>query len=110
MPRSNGQIKDEPDLKAMPVIAVSSSAMKRTSLHLGEMNGVAYYTVEGHGYDVVATLASQGGTPVRFESTLLPGQKIVVSIPGSAGAKAQMVEFAREGDRLLVETSPVQAE
>jgi hypothetical protein len=66
------------------------------SLQLGEMDGVAYYTVHDHGYRVV--LASQGGTPVRFESTLLPGQKVVVSIPGSAGAKTQTqtVEFLRQ--------------
>ena len=84
--------------------------MQGTSLRLGELHGVAYYTVEGEGYNVVATLASPGGTPVRFESTLLPGQKIVVSMPGSAGAKAQAIEFWRQDDRLLVETSPVQTE
>ncbi len=82
------------------------------SLQLGEMDGVAYYTVQDRGYRVVATLASQGGTPVRFESTLLPGQKVVVSIPGSAGAKTQTqtVEFLRQGDRLLVERKPVLTE
>lgn len=80
------------------------------SLQLGEMNGIAYYTVQGHGYRVVATLAGQGERPVRFESNLLPGQKLVVSIPGRAGAEAQAVAFVRRGDRLLVETAPVQAE
>jgi hypothetical protein len=48
--------------------------------------------------------------PVRFESTLFPGQKIVVSIPGRAEAKAQTTEFLRQGDRFLVETRPVQTE
>jgi hypothetical protein len=73
--------------------------IRAKSLHLGEMDGVAYYTVQDHGYRVVATLASQGGTPVRCESTLLPGQKVVMSIPGSAGAKTQTqtVEFLRQG-------------
>src|SRR5260370_6357370 len=47
------------------------------SLQLGEMNGVAYYTEQSHGYRVVTTLAGQDGTPVRFESILLPGQKAV---------------------------------
>jgi hypothetical protein len=80
------------------------------SLQLGDVNGVAYYTVEDHGYRLVATLAGQGGTPVRFEGTLLPEQKVVVSIPGVAGAKSQTVEFLRRGDRLLVESKPVQTE
>jgi hypothetical protein len=80
------------------------------SLQLGEINGVAYYTVQGQSYRVVATLASRDGTPVRFESTLSPGQRIVISTPGSAGANAQVVEFLRQGDRLLVQTNPAQTE
>ena len=52
------------------------------SLQLGDVSGVAYYTVQGHGYRLVVTLASQDSTPVRFESTLLPGQKVTMSMPG----------------------------
>src|SRR5262249_5847427 len=59
------------------------------SLQFGDMNGVAYYTVQGPSYRVVATLATEAGIPVRFEGSLLPGQKLVVSIPDSARAKAQ---------------------
>src|SRR3982074_2882185 len=59
----------------------------------------------GGGYRVVATLAGQGGTPIRFESTLLPEQKVVVSIPGWAGAKDWTIEFLRRDDRLVVETN-----
>jgi hypothetical protein len=62
--------------------------------------------VEDAGYSVVATLAGQDGTPVRFESTLLPGQKVVVSIPGHRGSQGQTVEFARQDHRMLVETTP----
>jgi hypothetical protein len=40
---------------------------------------VAYYTVQGPSYHVVATLAAEGGTPVRFEGSLLPGQKYSLS-------------------------------
>ena len=69
--------------------------LEAQSLQLGEMNGVAYYTVQGPSYRVVATLASESGTPVRFESSLLPGQKLVVSMPDSARAKAQTIEFFR---------------
>jgi hypothetical protein len=80
------------------------------SLRLGEINGVAYYTVQSHGYRVVATLAGRSASPVRFEGNLLPGQTFVVSIPGGAGAQAQTVAFVRQGDRLLVETTPLQTE
>ena len=71
--------------------------MQGMSLQLGELHGIAYYTMEDAGYSVVATLAGQDGRPVRFESTLLPGQKVVVSIPGHRGSQGQTVEFARQG-------------
>jgi hypothetical protein len=103
-------------LAAVITIASASSAgaeelrpIQAKSLHLGEVNGIAYYTVHGEGYHVVATLAGTDQTPVRFESTLLPGQTIVLSIPGSASAEARTIEFLRKGDRLLVKTKPVQA-
>jgi hypothetical protein len=76
------------------------------SLQLGNVSGVAYYTVQGQGYRLVVTLAGQGNTPVRFESTLLPGQKVAVSMPGSAKADGRTIEFSRQGDRLLVATNP----
>ena len=84
--------------------------LEAQSLQLGEMNGVAYYTVQGPSYRVVATLASESGTPVRFESSLLPGQKLVVSMPDSARAKAQTIEFFRQGNRLLVEANTMEGE
>ena len=59
---------------------------------------------------MVATLASESGTPVRFESSLLPGQKLVVSMPDSVRAKAQTIEFFRQGNRLLVEANPMEGE
>ena len=76
------------------------------SLQRAELHGIAYYTVEDAGYSVVATLAGQDGTPVRFESTLLPGQTVVVSIPGHRGSQGQTVEFARQGHRMLVDRTP----
>ena len=80
--------------------------MQGMGLQLGELHGIAYYTVEDAGYSVVATPAGQDGTPVRFESTLLPGQKVVVSIPGHRGSQGQAVELARQGHRMLVATTP----
>jgi hypothetical protein len=84
--------------------------LEALSLRFGEMNGVAYYTVQGPSYRVVATLATEGGTPVRFEGSLLRGQKLVVSIPDSASAKAQTIELFRQGNRLLVEANPMEGE
>jgi hypothetical protein len=84
--------------------------LEALSLRFGEMNGVAYYTVQGPSYRVVATLATEGGTPVRFEGSLLPGQKLAVSIPDSASAKAQTIELVRQGNRLLVEANPMEGE
>ena len=76
------------------------------SLQLGDVSGVAYYTVRGDGYRLVVTLASQDSTPVRFESTLLPGQKVTMSMPGSARANVRTIEFSRQGDHLLVTANP----
>jgi hypothetical protein len=98
----------------LPARAADLRPMQGMSLQLGELHGIAYYTVEDAGYSVedagysvVATLAGQDGTPVRFESTLLPRQKIVVSIPGHRGSQGQTVEFARQGHRMLAETTPL---
>lgn len=84
--------------------------LQALSLRLGDTNGVAYYTVQGASYHVVATLAAERGTPVRYEGSLLPGQKLVVSVPDSAIAKAQTLVLLRRGNRLLVETNPAEGE
>jgi hypothetical protein len=69
------------------------------SIDLGEVSGVAYYTVERDGFHVVTTLA-QGvaGTPIRVVSVLAPGQSVAFSTPHQAGA----LEISRNGDRVLV--------
>ena len=79
---------------SLPARAAELRPMQGMSLQLGELHGIAYYTVEDAGYSVVATLSGQEGTRVRFENTLLPGQKVVVSIPGHLGSQGQTVEFA----------------
>jgi hypothetical protein len=69
------------------------------SINLGDMSGVAYYTVEPDGFRVVATLAQgERGTPIRFVSVLAPGQRVVLSTPTRTGA----LEIARDGDTLRV--------
>ena len=69
------------------------------SVNLGDVSGVAYYTVEPDGFRVVTTLAQgETGTPIRFVSVLASGQRVVLSTPHQAG----VLEIARNGDSLVV--------
>src|ERR1700758_4499387 len=69
------------------------------SIDLGEVSGIAYYTVERDGFHVVATLAQgMAGMPIRVVSVLAPGQSVVLSTPHQAGA----LEISRNGDSVLV--------
>jgi hypothetical protein len=69
------------------------------SIDLGDVAGVAYYTVEPDGFRVVTTLAQgEAGTPIRFVSVLAPGQRVVLSTPHQPGA----LEISRIGNSLLV--------
>ena len=77
-------------------------------IELGEVSGVAYYTIEPAGYRVVATLAQgEAGTPVRFETVLAPGQSMMLSTPGLGDTEAARVEILRDGDALLVRDAGV---
>jgi hypothetical protein len=68
-------------------------------IDLGEVSGVAYYTVERDGFHVVTTLAQgEAGMPIRVVSVLAPGQSVVLSTPQPAGA----IEIGRKGDSLFV--------
>jgi hypothetical protein len=69
------------------------------SIDLGDVSGVAYYTIERDGFHVVTTLAQgESGTPIRVVSVLAPGQRVVLSTPHQAGA----LEISRKGDSVLV--------
>ena len=69
------------------------------SIELGDVSGVAYYTVEPDGFRVVATLAQgEAGTPIRIVSVLAPGQRVVLSTSHQAGG----LEISRNGNSLLV--------
>ncbi len=72
------------------------------SITLGDVTGVAYYTVEDDGYRVVATMSVHDMTPVRFISTLSVGQQVVLSVPGVLGTNDTRVTLTREVDRLVV--------
>ena len=72
------------------------------SIDLGEVSGIAYYTVERDGFHVVTTLAQgTAGTPIRVVSVLAPGQSVAFSTPQQAGA----LEISRNGDSVLVRTA-----
>ena len=73
--------------------------MEGKSIHLGEISGIAYYTVERDGFHVVATLAQgEAGTPIRVVSVLAPGQRVLLSTPQQAGA----IEISRKGDGVII--------
>jgi len=78
------------------------------SVDLGGLKGVAYYTVEAGGdYRVVVTVA-QGETvaPVRFVALLSPNQKLTLSVPGEVGSQEATLDIARQGDKVIVSSSP----
>jgi hypothetical protein len=67
------------------------------SIDLGEVSGVAYYTVEHDGFHVVTTLAQgMAGTPLRVACVLARGQSAVFSTPH------HVIEISRNGDSVLV--------
>ncbi|WP_033057200.1 hypothetical protein [Sinorhizobium arboris] len=73
------------------------------SIHLGSFHGALYYTVEKDGYRVVATVAS--GTeaqPIRFVSTLGPGQRMMISVPRALGEPSAELEITRDGEALVL--------
>ncbi|MBV9560717.1 MAG: hypothetical protein JOY90_09700 [Bradyrhizobium sp.] len=79
-------------------------AIEAKSIHLGEISGIAYSTVERDGLHVVTTLAQgEAGTPIRIVSVLAPGQSVMLSTAGVAGA----IEISRKGDKLYVRRAGV---
>jgi hypothetical protein len=86
--------------------AVHADGLRPTqpqSIDLGEVSGVAYYTVERDGFRVVTTLAyGEAGTPVRFVAVLAPGQSVVLSTPREAGVAPVAVQISRQADTVLV--------
>jgi len=88
---------------ATGVSAAELSPGSAQSVHLAGFEGVVYYTVEQDGYRVVATLASGAEQqPIRFISTLVSGQRVVISVPQSAGQPSIEFEILRNGGSLLV--------
>jgi hypothetical protein len=73
-------------------------------IDLGDVSGVAYYTVERDGFRVVATLAKkdEDAVPVRVVAVLAPGQSLALSTPHEAGTPPDAVDFIRRADTVLV--------
>lgn len=72
------------------------------SIDLGYVHGVAYYTPETDGYQVVATLSVSGGAPVRIVATLQPEQRVSFSVPAGEGGDIHQIELYRSGDVVKV--------
>jgi hypothetical protein len=74
------------------------------SIDLGEVSGIAYYTVQQDGFHVVATLgqSGEGATPVRVETVLVPGQSVRFSTAHAVGVAPETVEFSRLNDQVVV--------
>jgi predicted aconitase len=85
---------------AAPALA-ADPAPAAHRIDLGDVHGVAYYTVAPEGLKVVATLGADGA-PVRVAATLAPAQRIGLSVPGAVGAAPRAVDIVRDGDRILV--------
>ena len=77
------------------------------SIDLGEVAGVAYYTIERDGFHVVTTLAQgEAGTPIRVVSVLAPGQHVVLSTASHTGG----LEITRQGNSVLVRKANASAD
>jgi hypothetical protein len=86
-----------------PAHADGVRPVEARSIELGEVAGVAYYTIERDGFRVVTTLThGEAGTPVRVVAVLAPGQSVVLSTPRDAGAAPAAVEISRQADTVLV--------
>jgi hypothetical protein len=85
-------------------VAVSAEELKpiqAKTITLGTINGVAYYTIEPKGFQVVTSILA-GDDMIRFTTTLLRDQKVILSVPGEVGEKVKQIEFERRGDQLYV--------
>ena len=87
-----------------PAHAEGLKPLQGQVIDLGDVSGVAYYTVKRDGFRVVATLAKKGeaGVPVRVEAVLAPDQSLTLSTPHEAGTPPDAVDFIRRVDTVLV--------
>jgi hypothetical protein len=89
-------------------VAVSAEGLKpiqAKTFTLGSINGVAFYTIEPKGFQVVTSILA-GDDMIRFTTTLGRNQKVILSVPGAVGEKVKEIEFERRGNQLYV-TEPL---
>lgn len=90
-------------LTASPLQAGELAATEAQSIDVGRFHGVLYYTEEGRGYQVVATIADgEDGSPIRFSTTLAEDQSAIISVPGKAGEPGSILEILHSGDTLTL--------
>ena len=89
-------------LSASSAFAGDFSPNHGRTIDLAGVHGVAYYTVSGDRYDVVATLASDEGTPVRVSAQLNDGQAMTLMVPTAYASEPAMVDIRRSGTNILI--------
>jgi hypothetical protein len=90
-----------------PVYAGEIGEIQATSIDLYGFRGIVYFTSQSDGYRVVATISEgENGLPVRFETTLLDGQNMTISVPGKLGEPIHAVEMTRLHSKLTVLQPP----
>jgi hypothetical protein len=87
-----------------PAHAEGLKPLQGQVIDLGDVSGVAYYTVERDGFRVVATLAKkdEDAVPVRVVAVLSPDQSLTLTTPREWGTPADAVEIIRRADTVLV--------
>ena len=96
-----------------PAHAEGLKPLQGQVIDLGDVSGVAYYTVERDGFRVVATLAKKNyedAVPVRVVVVLAPGQSLTLSTPHEAGTPPDAVDFIRPADTVLVKAPAARAD
>ena len=74
--------------------AASLRPVQAQKIDLGTVSGVAYYTLEEDGHRLVVTLkVLDTNTVFRFVATLVPEQRVTLSVPRNVGESAIEVHF-----------------
>ncbi len=86
-----------------PAYAGDLVEIEAASIDLSGFRGVVYYSSESDGYRVVTTISNgEAELPVRFEATLLDGQKVTISVPGKVGEPPHAVEVRRLQSKVVL--------
>ena len=89
-------------LCATNAVAGDLFAGQGRTIELAGVHGVAYYTVSGDRYDVVATLVSDAGQPVRVSAQLNDGQAMTLLVPTALKSGTAAVDIRRVGTDVFV--------